>query len=171
VIGRASGTRLSLPLFSTPTFWLENSGRYLATGSLSRKWPSSSSIMMPMETIGLVIEKMRNRVSCAIGAVPSGLCRPSASNQPIWPRRETIMVTPGVVPLSMSRWKASDMRCNRMDESPSDSGLAWGSGGVCGAARGLAAVCAVMVSPFAFVIGRAGIYRRDMAKFGAEQRS
>ena len=91
--------------------------------------------MMPMETIGLVIEKMRKRVSCAIGAAPAGFCRPSASNQPIWPRRATIMVTPGMVPLSMSRLNASDMRCNRMEESPSDSGLAWGSGGVRGAAR------------------------------------
>src|ERR1700690_3650260 len=54
------------------------------------------------------------------------------------------MVTPGVVPLSISRLNASDMRCNRTAESPSDSGLAWGRGGVCGAAGCLAAVCAVM---------------------------
>jgi hypothetical protein len=66
----------------------------------------------------------------------------------------------------MSRLNASDMRCNRMDESPSDSGFARGSGGVCGAARDLAAVCAVMVSPFALLF--AGGYRQDMAKFGAE---
>jgi hypothetical protein len=56
---------------------------YFAMGSLSRKVPSSSSIMMPTETIGLVIEKMRNRVLCAIGAGLAGFCRPSASNQPI----------------------------------------------------------------------------------------
>src|ERR1700722_12712820 len=110
--------------------------------------------MTPMETIGLVIEKMRKRVSCAIGAAPAGFCRPSASNQPIWPRRATMMVTPRMVPLSISRENASDIRCNRMEESPSDSGFAWGKGGVLGAARGFAAVCAVMVSPFAFVLGR-----------------
>ena len=90
----------------------------LATGSLSRKWPSSISIMMPIETIGFVMEKMRKIVSCAIGAEAAGLCLPSASNQPIWPRRATITVAPGRVPLSISRLKASDMRCNRIDDSP-----------------------------------------------------
>ena len=40
----------------------KNSGTYFAIGSSSRKVPSSSSIMMPTETIGLVIEKMRNRL-------------------------------------------------------------------------------------------------------------
>ena len=79
---------------------------------------------MPTETIGLVIEKMRNRVLCAIGAAASGLCLPSASNQPIWPRRATIMVTPGMVPLSISRLNASDIRCSRIGDSPSDSGFA-----------------------------------------------
>ena len=100
----------------------------LATGSLSRKWPSSSSIMMPIETIGLVIEKMRNRVSCAIGAAAAGLCLPSASNQPIWPRRATITVAPGMLPLSISRLNASDIRCSRTDESPSDFGFGLGQG-------------------------------------------
>jgi elongation factor Tu len=33
--------------------------------------------------------------------------------------------------LSISRLKASDIRCSRTGDSPSDSGLAWGSGGVC----------------------------------------
>jgi hypothetical protein len=112
--------------------------------------------MMPTETIGLVIEKMRNRVSCAIGAAAVGLCLPSASNQPIWPRRATMTVAPGRVPLSISRWKASDIRCSLTDDSPSDSGLAWGKAGVCGAvaglaAAGLAADCAVMVSPVLFL--------------------
>src|SRR5580700_8780104 len=110
--------------------------------------------MMATETIGLVIEKMRKMLFCAIGVPPAGLCLPSASNQPIWPRRATMMVTPGMVPLSISRENASDIRCNRMAESPSDSGFAWGRGGVFGAARGFAAVCAVMVSPFTFVLGR-----------------
>ncbi len=107
--------------------------------------------MMPTETIGLVMEKMRNRLSFAIGVAAAGLCLPSASNQPIWPRRATITVAPGRVPLSISRLNASDRRCSRADESPSDSGLASGSDGVCGAAVCLpvvlAAVCAVMVSP------------------------
>src|ERR1700730_11922552 len=51
VIGRFSGTSSSLPLFSTPTFWSANSGMNFATGSLSRKWPSSISIMMPTERV------------------------------------------------------------------------------------------------------------------------
>src|SRR6478672_9765100 len=147
VIGRVSGTRSSLPLFSTPTFWFANSGMNLAIGSLSRKWPSSSSIMVPTETIGFVIEKMRKIELCAIAVEAAGFCLPSASNQPIWPRRATITVTPGMVPLSMSRLNASDIRCSRTEESPSASGFAWGRGGVCGAAGCLAADSAVMVPP------------------------
>src|SRR5947207_15802354 len=91
---------------------------YLAIGSLSSKWPSSSSIMMPTETIGFVIEKMRKIEFCAIGAEAAGSCLPKASNQPIWPRRATITVTPGMVPLSISRLNASDMRCNRTERQP-----------------------------------------------------
>ena len=93
------------------------------------KWPSSTSIMMPTETIGLVIEKMRKMLSCAIGAEAAGLCRPIASNQPIWPRRATITVAPGRVPLSTSRLKASDIRCRRTVDSPIVSGLACGQRG------------------------------------------
>ena len=107
---------------------------------------------MPSETIGLVIEKMRKTVSRAIGAAASGLCLPSASNQPIWPRRATITVAPGRVPLSISRLNASDRRCNRKGASPSVSGLAWGSGGVCGAAGCLAAACGVMISPLLLLL-------------------
>ncbi len=103
--------------------------------------------MMPTETIGLVIEKMRKIELCAIGVEAAGLCLPSASNQPIWPFRATITVTPGMVPLSISRLKASDIRCRRIGESPSASGLPCGSGGVCGVGACLAAVCAFMVSP------------------------
>ena len=66
-------------------------------------------------------------------------------------QRATITVAPGRVPLSISRLKASDMRCSLRDDSPSDSGLAWGREGVCGAVAGLAAVCAVMVSPVVFL--------------------
>src|SRR5258705_6955205 len=108
--------------------------------------------MMPTETIGLVIEKMRKMLSCAIGALAAGLCRPIASNQPIWPRRATITVAPGSVPLSISRLNASDIFCRSAVESPIDSGLASGRGGVCGADACLAAVCAFMVSPVALVV-------------------
>ena len=90
---------------------------------------------------------IHKRMFGVIGAVVDGFCWPSASNQPIWPRRATMMVTPGMVPLSISRLNASEARCNRIGDSPSDSGLAWGNGGVRGAARGFAAVCAVMISP------------------------
>src|ERR1700761_9282545 len=111
--------------------------------------------MMPTETIGLVIEKIRNSVSRAIGAESPGPCLPSASNQPIWPRRATITVAPGRVPLSISRGNASDMRCSRTGDNPIDCGLASGKGGVCGAAvlgAELAAVCAFMVSPFLLLL-------------------
>ena len=79
-----------------------------ATGSDSSSNPSSTSCMMPTETIGLVMEKMRKMVSWAIGRLSAGLCRPIASNQPIWPLRATITVAPGRVPLSTSRLKVSD---------------------------------------------------------------
>src|SRR5229473_2532203 len=110
--------------------------------------------MMPTETIGLVIEKIRKIVSFAIGALVSGLCRPIASNQPIWPWRATITVAPGRVPLSTSRLKASDIRCSRAGDNPSDSGLAWGRDGVRGADVGLAEACAFMVSPIVLAVGR-----------------
>src|SRR6185437_9955352 len=117
--------------------------------------------MIPTETIGLVMEKMRKIELCAIGTLEAGLCRPIASNQQIWPRRATSTVAPGMVPLSTSRLNASDIACRREDESPSASGLACGRGGVWGAAAGLAAVCAVMVSPD-------GSCYRWNAKSGAE---
>src|SRR6266403_377740 len=97
---------------------------------------------------------MRKIVSFAIGALAAGLCRPIASNQPIWPLRATMTVAPGRVPLSTSRLKASDIRCSRRCDSPSDSGLAWGRGGVCGADIGWVAGCAFMVSPIVLAVGR-----------------
>jgi len=102
--------------------------------------------MTPTETSGFVMEKMRKIVSRVIGAGFAGFCFPSASNQAIFPRRATMTVAPGMVPLSISRLKASDIRCSRGCESPSDSGFASGSGGVCGVAGCLAAVCAVIFS-------------------------
>ena len=63
----------------------------------------------------------------------AGLCLPSASNQPIWPRRATITVAPGRVPLSISRLKASDIRCSRIGREPERFRFGLGSGGVCGA--------------------------------------
>src|SRR6185437_10420590 len=100
----------------------------------------------------LVMEKMRKIVLCAIGVLVAGLCRPIASNQPILPWRATSTVTPGIVPLSISRLNASDIFCRRFVERPIDPGLASGRGGVCGAVAGfavagLAAVCAFMISP------------------------
>src|ERR1700733_2565702 len=85
---------------------------------------------------------MRKMLSRVIGALCAGLCRPSASNQPIWPRRATITVPRGMVPLSISRLNASDIRASRVGDSPSDSGLASGSGGVCGVLACLVATCA-----------------------------
>src|SRR5882724_6794030 len=114
--------------------------------------------MTPTETIGLVMEKMRKIVFSAIGAELAGFCFPSASNQAICPRRATITVAPGMVPLSISRLKASDMRCNRGCESPSTSGFAVGSGGVCGVAACLAAVCAVIFSPFTLIYLAGAVY-------------
>src|SRR6202012_5528020 len=100
-----------------------------------------------VETIGLVMEKMRKMVSCAIGVSTAGLCRPIASNQPILPWRATSTVAPGMVPLSISRLNASDIVGSRLAESPIDCGLASGRGGVCGVAADLGAVCAFMISP------------------------
>src|SRR5260370_3139641 len=108
--------------------------------------------MTRIETIGFVIEKIRKIESCASGPLPRGSFLGSAPTEPIWPRRAAMMVTPGMVPLSMSRLNASDMRCSRTDDSPSDSGLAWGSGGVFGAGACLAAGCAFMVPPFALFV-------------------
>src|SRR6185312_2013609 len=108
--------------------------------------------MMPTETIGLVIEKMRKMLSCVIGALAAGLWRPIASNQPIWPRRATMTVAPGRVPLSTSRLKASDIRCRRTLDSPIASGLACGREGVRGVEVCRAAVWGFMDSPVAFVV-------------------
>ena len=73
----------------------------------------------------------------AIGALPVGSCLPCASNQPICPRRATSDTTPGVVPLSISRWKASRIRCRRSGERPMVSGFADGRAGVALAALGV----------------------------------
>ena len=151
-----------MPLFSTPTFWSANSGMNFATGSLSRKWPSSTSIMMPTETIGLVIEKMRKIELCAIGAEAAGPCRPSASNQPIWPRRATSTVAPGqgaLVDLALEGVR-HPLQPDRGEAQRSRSGL--GEGGVCGMAVGLAAVSAVMVSPALLLLlpGLEQVWRR-----------
>jgi hypothetical protein len=60
-----------------------------------------------------------------------------------------MIVAPGMVPLSISRLKASDMRCSARSESPIDSGLTKGRGGVCRTGPGLAVVGAVIFSPYA----------------------
>ena len=53
VMGAAAGT---VPPPSTATCISARSGRYLPIGSPSSSRPSSSSIMTPTETSGLVIE-------------------------------------------------------------------------------------------------------------------
>src|ERR1700733_6163073 len=108
--------------------------------------------MTPIETIGLVMEKMRKIVSGVIGAFAPGSCLPSTSNQPIWPPLATMMVAPGMVPLSISRWNTSDIRCKRDEDSPSDSGFACGKGGVWGLRAGLVADCADMMSPLTLFV-------------------
>src|SRR4029077_17395612 len=75
--------------------------------------------MTPTDTTGFVMEKMRKMVSCVIAAAWEGLCFPSASNTPLWPRRATMIVAPGMVPLSISRRNTSDMRCSAGAKSPS----------------------------------------------------
>ena len=58
-----------------PEFAEQKVGKFrdeFCDGIAEQEWPSSTSIMMPTETIGLVIEKMRKMVSCAIGAAPPG---------------------------------------------------------------------------------------------------
>ena len=107
------------------------------------------------------------RPFAAIGAADAGLCRPSASNQPIWPRRATRTVTPGMVPLSISRLNASDIRCKRCGESPIDCGLPIGSGGVCRALRGGMAV--KLETVWAVIGGRSrfSLFRADRDKSSA----
>ena len=53
MIGRAGLTRLPS---ASITFTLPNAGMYFATGSISRKRPSSSKVISATQTIGLVIE-------------------------------------------------------------------------------------------------------------------
>src|SRR5436305_10467648 len=114
---------------------------------------------------------MRKMLSRVIGALLAGSCRPSASNQPIWPRRATSTVTPGMVALSISRLNASDIRPNRVGESPSDSGLDSGSGGVCGVLTCLVAACAFMdVSRLLFLFRclNKGLSRHGEREIGPE---
>ena len=56
VIGRLSGSRSSLPPFSTPTFRFAKAGIKFETGSAMASRPSSTSIIAATETIGFVIE-------------------------------------------------------------------------------------------------------------------
>src|SRR5581483_2967288 len=127
---RCIGTRLMEPSRTTPTWLLANDGMYFDSGSLSSTRPCSTSCMMPTETIGLVIEKMRNTLSGRIGASDTGPWRPRQSKCATLPLRPTITTAPGRVPLSISRLNASDSAFSRADEKPRLSGFAFGSGGV-----------------------------------------
>ncbi len=130
VISRFIGTRWILPLRTSPTWLLAKDGMYFDNGSLMRSFPCSTSCMIATETIGLVIEKIRNTESGRIFASDAGPCRPIASKCATLPLRPTITTAPGNVPLSTSRASTSDSVFNRADEKPRLSGFAFGRAGV-----------------------------------------
>jgi hypothetical protein len=56
VMARSTGTRSISAPRATATWRSARSGRYLATGSLSRNRPSSHNIIAATEVMGLVME-------------------------------------------------------------------------------------------------------------------
>ena len=70
VTGRWLGTRLNVPFSESVTSSTSkeaSSGRYMPTGSLRRKRPSSYSIMTARLVMGFVIDAMRKIASTSIG--------------------------------------------------------------------------------------------------------
>ena len=68
VIGCAGFFSTSRPSpFSATTIWPRNSGRYFSTGSSSRTFPSSTSIIRAVAVIGFDIEAIQKRSSTFIG--------------------------------------------------------------------------------------------------------
>ena len=56
-------------LFFSTTIWPWNSGRYFSTGSSSRNFPASTSIMSAVAVIGLDIEAIQKIASVCIGTL------------------------------------------------------------------------------------------------------
>jgi len=68
------------------------------TGSVSRIFPSSTSIMIATPVIGFDMDARRNRLSFAIGFFVSTSMTPCASKCAILPRRATSVTAPATLP-------------------------------------------------------------------------
>src|SRR6478736_9704434 len=74
-------------------------GRYFPTSSLTVNRPSSISIMIATEVIGLVIDAMLKIVSLAMGRLPSVRLRPKAS----WYKTPSLLTTATTIPGTSDR--------------------------------------------------------------------
>ena len=89
------------------TRMFRNSGAQRAIGSVRANRPSSSSMSAAVEVTGLVIEAMRNRLSCSMGS-PTSLSRdPTHARWTISPSRQTIVAAPASAPAITSASRAA----------------------------------------------------------------
>ena len=79
---------------ATATFISLNSGMNFETGSPSRIFPSSTSIMTATAVMGLDMEASRKMVSLAMGFFDSRSISPCASKCTMLPRRATRVTAP-----------------------------------------------------------------------------
>jgi hypothetical protein len=89
--------------WGTATFNRWSSGMNRDTGSVSRIFPSSTSIRIETPTTGLVIDMMRKIASFCIGFLASMSIRPCASKWAMWPWRATSVTAPEKEPPSIPR--------------------------------------------------------------------
>jgi len=89
--GTSSGASTVPP---TNTCGSANSGRTSASGSRNLRRPSSTSCMTATEVIGLVIEKIRQRVSPATATAFSRSARPAVERSTTRPWRATSTSVP-----------------------------------------------------------------------------
>ena len=107
-----------------PTLVSLNSGMKRDTGSLSRIFPSSSSVRIATAVTGFDIDASRKMASVVIGFFDSRSMNPRASKCATLPRRATSVTAPEISFASMCRWTISPIRFRRSDERPTSSGLA-----------------------------------------------
>ena len=77
------------------------------TGSVSRSFPSSISIMIATPVTGFDIDAMRKMASLRIGVFESRSMTPCASKCAVRPRRATSVTAPASCPESRYRWTVS----------------------------------------------------------------
>ncbi len=176
VIGRAAAAQFELAVVLDADLLSANSGMYFASGSVEQQIrPSSTSCMMPIETIGLVIEKMRKMLSRVIGALGAGGL-PAERLEP------ADLAAAGdqhgdaghgaLVDLALERVRHPLQPAWRQSERFRPARR--GSGGVCGTVACFAAACAFMrVSRL--ILSFAGLHkalsRHGGAKLGPEVRA